>query len=43
MPELDVGLANVSELNLDQSFRRLMQRVLLNLNLNAEYQTLLVY
>ena len=43
MPELEIGLVDVSELNFDQSLlqfnakKKLMRRVLLDLNLNAEY------
>ena len=43
MPELEIRLVDVGELNFDQSFlqfnvkKKYMRRVLLNLNLNAEY------
>ena len=40
MPELEIGLADGSELNFDQFFLQFnakKKRVLLGLNLNAEY------
>ena len=40
MPELEIGLADGSELNFDQFFLQFnakKKRVLLDLNLNAEY------
>ena len=43
MPELKIGLADVSALNSDQSFlqfntkKKINERDLLDLNLNAEY------
>ena len=49
MLELEIGLADVSELNFDQDLscsrlqkkKKKIRRALLDLNLNAEYETLL--